>query len=618
MATYISPGVYTKIVDLSTYVQQVPSTIGMIAFFAEQGEDNKLKFITSQEALQKEFGKPNILTYGKTFGQGLYVADKFVVNSPALYAMRVLPDDATFSNIIYYVDKVNNLVVLDSEAGVNSSTELETKVQEDANRAPIYIIYPIGRGSYYNDLKVRMTPSLNVPGAYILDVYKTGPDGDDVIIESFTVSFDPKMTDLSGESMYIVDVLSRYSQYLRVIVNETSMTYLNTVVTVDNVIAIQNDPPTTPNAGDKYIVGIAPTGDWIGHENEIAEWDGTAWTYTTPTRGYIANVAGTRYYFTGVTWTEFDLFASVYSQASVNDTMYKALENGSEGSLLNPDGTINATVATQLLANAYLGQIDNAVIDLDSIYFNIVWDAGYPSDVKNAIVQLASELRKDCLAFVDNGDNMTPDDALNMRKNVHTWDTKYAALYEQYTLIYDNYTGRDIWITPLYHMAEIIPKTDRETEQWFAPAGFNRAIIDCKELRYNPNKGWRDQFYLARINYFVKFNISTVVWSQLTTQTKASKLENINVMRLVLYCDRALKQFCKYFIFEQADEITFDQIASQVRTFLSEVKRRRGLKDYAVEVGQTPYEEKTKQVHVNVILTPITPIEKIELTFFIK
>ena len=45
MATNVSPGVYSKIIDLSQFVQSVPSTIGFISALTEKGEDNKLKFI---------------------------------------------------------------------------------------------------------------------------------------------------------------------------------------------------------------------------------------------------------------------------------------------------------------------------------------------------------------------------------------------------------------------------------------------------------------------------------------------------------------------------------------------------------------------------------------------
>ena len=45
------------------------------------------------------------------------------------------------------------------------------------------------------------------------------------------------------------------------------------------------DPPVSPAEGDRYIVAAEATGDWVGKENNIAEWNGTAWDFTAPLLG---------------------------------------------------------------------------------------------------------------------------------------------------------------------------------------------------------------------------------------------------------------------------------------------------------------------------------------------
>jgi microcystin-dependent protein len=45
------------------------------------------------------------------------------------------------------------------------------------------------------------------------------------------------------------------------------------------VEALTNTPPATPAADDLYIVGTVPTGAWVGHANELANWDGKAWQF---------------------------------------------------------------------------------------------------------------------------------------------------------------------------------------------------------------------------------------------------------------------------------------------------------------------------------------------------
>lgn len=47
----------------------------------------------------------------------------------------------------------------------------------------------------------------------------------------------------------------------------------------------QNPPPASPASGDRYVVGPGPSGAWAGHDEEIAEWDGTAWVFSTVGNG---------------------------------------------------------------------------------------------------------------------------------------------------------------------------------------------------------------------------------------------------------------------------------------------------------------------------------------------
>lgn len=50
-----------------------------------------------------------------------------------------------------------------------------------------------------------------------------------------------------------------------------------------SVEAQQNDPPGSPVEGEYYLVGLIPTGDWVGHENEIAYWTSTSvWAFLEP------------------------------------------------------------------------------------------------------------------------------------------------------------------------------------------------------------------------------------------------------------------------------------------------------------------------------------------------
>lgn len=49
-------------------------------------------------------------------------------------------------------------------------------------------------------------------------------------------------------------------------------------------------PPASPSQGDRYIVAPGATGDWAGHDNDIAEWNGSSWDFYTPEVGWITYV----------------------------------------------------------------------------------------------------------------------------------------------------------------------------------------------------------------------------------------------------------------------------------------------------------------------------------------
>ena len=66
-------------------------------------------------------------------------------------------------------------------------------------------------------------------------------------------------------------------------------------------------PPASPSTGDRYLVPVGASGDWAGHDNEIAEWDGSAWAYTTPNEGFTVYVEDTSQVliYVGTNWVPF-------------------------------------------------------------------------------------------------------------------------------------------------------------------------------------------------------------------------------------------------------------------------------------------------------------------------
>lgn len=665
----VSPGVYTKIIDLSTFVQAVPSTIGFLCGFTHKGRDNELLFLGSRAELISEFGEPDITQFGKNYGQGPYVAYNHLGESGALFWIRLLPDDAQYSNF-----RIESALTGDTTATItityvdslNSQAEITTNLEAGATN-PIAFLRPIGRGDYYNSLGIRLTVHSNptLDGVYVLDIYEKQSDDDDVIIESFEVSFDPNAVDSAGDSIFIGSVLETYSTVLRADMELASgdftSGYYQAVKVYDKDIGTTVVVPTdlaatitdnkqdfsewenTLETGNATYVVIAKD----GRGNEMWGWLGAS----SGVDGETINVFQGRNLTGGVqSWNgtaadiaAFDTNSIITYQVKVTyadiaqpftSSEPVPLRKGTEGSLWKIDGTLNTDTAgldaqysaptlleqgyTGILTNPTNGNYVDEVLDTENIYFSIVYDAGYPTDTKTAISTLCVT-RRDCVGILDNGDNVSVTAALSDRASSHTYNNYFVSLYESYSKVSDPFTGQDIWFSPVYHMSYLLPRNDNVAELWFAAAGFTRGAIDnIKELRYNPRLGQRDQMYLKQLNPIVQFSAGYVVWGQLTSQAKPSALQDLNIVRLVLYCKRALEQFCRFFIFEQNDPITWGQVSGAITEFLEVIKNKRGLDSYSVEVSATDYEKKTKTFHVNVTLQPTRVVEKIELNFFIQ
>ena len=303
---------------------------------------------------------------------------------------------------------------------------------------------------------------------------------------------------------------------------------------------------------------------------------------------------------------------------------YVTLNYGSDGNIYDPiTGYIDWNLAQNQLALAYNGAIKNPmtdeylseITDTDCILFSVIFDAGYPDPVKNAIVNLC-DTREDCFAFLDNGDNTRPASALTMRRTRHNYSNFRVGLFEEYTQIYDTYTGRYMWVTPIYHVAKAFAKTERDYDLWWPFAGLNRGVIDgIYDMRYKLVGGYKDEFKLSQLNPIMQWaHGGTAIWGNWTTLQRPSSLQNIHVVLTVLYIKRVLEWNLKYFIYELNDKYTWEVIKSEVSAFLGDLQTRRALEWFTVKVFATDYDKKNNRCQVVVDLKVTGAIEVLSIT----
>ena len=89
-------------------------------------------------------------------------------------------------------------------------------------------------------------------------------------------------------------------------------------------------PPTSPAEGDRYIVAASSSGDWSGHDGNIAAFQDNTWMFYEPQQGWLAWVSDESrlYVRDGTAW-------AVFSAGGIGSTsaVLNAASNGAETAL---------------------------------------------------------------------------------------------------------------------------------------------------------------------------------------------------------------------------------------------------------------------------------------------
>ena len=100
-----------------------------------------------------------------------------------------------------------------------------------------------------------------------------------------------------------------------------------------------------------------------------------------------------------------------------------------------------------------------------------------------------------------------------------------------------------------------------------------------------------------------------------------SALDRINVQRLIFYCAKVLSRACRVLVFEQDDQILWDQFSNIVSPFMADIKANRGVEAYKVicdETTNTPFQRNNNQLVGVIMLIPTKAAEKVIIQFNIQ
>lgn len=639
MATLpISPDVTSEVNQVTNYVQNISRYDGFMVIVSSKGS-NKLKTIESVNELFEEYGEPDIITYEK-YAYGLITAQNFIQYGGVLKVLRCADPASTLSNLYLAIDESGSkpVLVMGNKSGLHTEQEVLSFLKDGDGTGlvkPCYIYYAKGTGAEYNKFYTKITPTLNLENTYLLDIYTTNIDGTPYIIESFYVSYDSDVTDMSGDSRYLEYVVNKFSASLKAGLNDDNVSLLKDFTSGDNVIDIESDPPVAPNDGDRYIVGSSATGDWAGHETEIAIYSTLAagWNFETVTKGEVYRAVSPepdgsyqKWIFDGDSWENFDYGTALFTPASPTDHSYKQLLEGGDGALL-VNGKVDRAAANTLLIAGLNGLLDPIAVDPESTDYLVVIDPGYPSvdkagnpigDVKAAIFNLCQYMRRDCFAIADNGDNVTIDDEVYARENSNNYNTFYGTLLCNYTQYFDSWAKQNVWVSPVYHYVKLLGAEFSARGPGLPVAGYRRGIVNgLEDLRYKANKAERDTLYLKQLNLIAHFTDANVFWTQMTTQTMRAPLSFNNNVLTWLIIDKNLRNFAKYYLQERNTEYTWNLIEKAIGSYLDHEQSEKTIESYTLSVSASDYEKKLGIVVVDISIKFYDIIEHVKLRYTI-
>jgi hypothetical protein len=193
----------------------------------------------------------------------------------------------------------------------------------------------------------------------------------------------------------------------------------------------------------------------------------------------------------------------------------------------------------------------------------------------------------------------------------------------------DTLNGAHIWLPPSVAALGTFSSSQRKTQVWFAPAGFNRggltegsAGIPIVDVAHQLRRKDRDDLYEANINPIAKFPAEgIVIFGQKTLQVTPSALDRINVRRLMIFVKKRISQMAATILFDPNVRVTWDRFTAKVRPFLQEVKTNFGLSDFKVVLDSTtttPDLVDRNIMYAQIFLKPTRAIEYIAIDFNIS
>jgi hypothetical protein len=301
-----------------------------------------------------------------------------------------------------------------------------------------------------------------------------------------------------------------------------------------------------------------------------------------------------------------------------------------------------ATKTNSAVFNALEVAVDLAS-DPDMLETNMIVVPGIRNSAITDKVITACENRGDAFTIIDidDGYDTTTESTQSFKNRLGTvslaitnlrsrrLNTSYACAYYPWVQIRDPRVGSLVWVPPSVVALGTMASSERVSEVWFAPAGFNRGGLTAGagglpvvNVAEKLTVKQRDDLYQANINPIASFpSEGIVIFGQKTLQVTPSALDRINVRRLLIYIKKQVSRFATSILFDQNVSVTWNRFKAAVEPFLASVQSRLGLTEYRLildESTTTPDLIDRNVLYAKILLKPAKAIEFIAVDFVIS
>jgi hypothetical protein len=244
----------------------------------------------------------------------------------------------------------------------------------------------------------------------------------------------------------------------------------------------------------------------------------------------------------------------------------------------------------------------------------------------NKLISIA-ETRKDCIACISpyraGVVNVSP--SATQLSNILSFfspltSSSYAIFDSGYQYVYDRYNQQFVYMPCSADVAGLCVRTDIDQFPWYSPAGKSRGTLKFPiKLAFNPGQDERDRLYSQRINPVISSPGSGIIlFGDKTALSYQSAFDRINVRRLFITIEQAIKGAADAQLFEFNDSTTRANFINIVEPYLRDVQIKRGITDFLLvcdETNNTPDVIDRNEFIADIYVKPARSINFIGLTF---